>query len=320
VNGDKKPDLTIQRLFFVRVIPNESSSDAGWNSGVDVAAKDYLNQVDDAKKVANRTLKASGGMMEVFWTALPESENDLAVLQVYRGYRAPPGGPGSLLPLKGGSDPLGTGSARGAMNSVDVRAVARPILSGVLFFGVDFWSRRTNTWDSKVRARDGGPLPTWDSTRGILPLGEDLSSFALSKRTGVQDDTSLNDPTDDTFPRKVRVTCVVEELGRNARVGYLNDDLVADAKTFSVSDTRFFPAVDTAQRYVKVDGEWIEVGLPTGGSFPVIRRGARGTVAASHSAGAKVHHGRTFVQEYDVAAFRDTYRDEIGTQTGRGGK
>lgn len=319
VDGDKKPDAVIERLFFVRAIPNASSSDSAWSSGVQIGAKDYLNQIDDAKKVTNASLKASGGLMEVFWTAVPESTDDLAVMQIWRGYRAPPGGPGSLFPLKGAKDPVAPASEKGPVNKVDVRAVAKPMLSGVLFFGVDFWARRTTTWDHKVRPRDNGPLATWDSTRGILPLGEDLDSFWFSKRTGMQDQTSLNDPTDDTYPRKIRVTCVIEELGRNARVGYLTDDLPPDVKSIPCADTRFFPAIDTAQRFVKIEAEWIEVGLPDRGSFPVVRRGARGTLPALHRAGSKVHHGRSFVQEYDVAAFRDTYRDELGANTSRGG-
>lgn len=319
IDGDKKPDLTTQRLFFVRAIPNASSSDAAWSSGVQLGAKDYLNQIDDSKKVANASLKASGGLMEVFWTAVPESQEDLAVMQIWRGYRAPPGGPGSLLPTKGASDVLAPASEKGPMSKVDVRAVARPVLSGVLFFGVDFWSRRTTSWDHKVRPRDNGPLATWDSTRGILPPGEDLDGFWFSKRTGLQDTTSLNDPTDDTYPRKIRVTCVIEELGRNARVGYLSEDLPPDVKSIPCADTRFFPAIDTAQRYVKIGGEWIEVGLPDRTSIPVVRRGARGTIPALHRAGERIHHGRTFVQEYAVAAFRDTYRDELGSSTTRGG-
>ena len=319
MNDDKKPDLTLQRLFFVRSIHNEAASEAGQSSGITVGAKEYLNQLADAKKVADGTLKASGGLMEVFWMALPEPGGDPAVMQLWRGYRAPPGGPNSLLPLRGGLDTFAKGSEKGPTSPADVRAVAKPILSGVLFFGVDFWSRKTTTWDPKVRVRDGGAVRTWDSTRGILPLGEDLDAFVFSKVQGAQESPSLNDATDDTYPRKVRVTCVLEELGRNARVGWLDQDLAADAKAVPCADTKFFPATDTAQRYVKIDGEWMEVGLPAGGNIPVIRRGARGTTATKHSAGAKIHHGRTFVQEYDVATFRDTYRDELGAETGRGG-
>src|SRR6185436_12587068 len=127
------------------------------------------------------------------------------------------------IPRRSFRDPQASAADKGPVSPADVRASApRPVLSGVLYFGVDFWARRTTSWDSKVRAKDGGPLPTWDSTRGILPRGDDIDGFFLAK------DGSADDPTDDTFPRKIRVTCVLEELGRNARVGYLGDDLPAD--------------------------------------------------------------------------------------------
>src|SRR6185503_13082702 len=169
------------------------------------------------------------------------------------------------------------------------------------------------SWDTKLRVRDGGPLLTWDSTRGILPLGEDRDTFYYSKLSGRDDQTSLDDPTDDTFPRKIRVTCVVEELGKNARVGYLTQQLPLDGKSIAVEDTRFFPASETSRRYVKIEGEWLEVGAADGRTIPVIRRGVRGTKPSAHEAGVRVHHGRSFVGEYDVAAFRDTYRDELPT-------
>jgi prepilin-type N-terminal cleavage/methylation domain-containing protein len=320
-DGDKKPDQTIQRLFFVRMIPNEFALETGQRSGVTVGAKEYVNGLgNDEKHAADLTLRATGGMMEVFWTALPDPGANPGVLQIWRGFRAPPGGPKSLFPMKGGRDVLATAAEKGIVDMVDVRAAARPILSGVLFFGVDFWGRRTTTWDPKVRNRDGGPFVTWDSTRGILPFGEDdIGGFFLSKKKTQNDTDSLYDTTDDTYPRKIRVTCVIEALGRNARVGYLNEDLTKDAKSIPCSDTRFFPATDTARRYVKIENEWLEVGLPANGAFPVLQRGARNTVPVLHSAGSMIHHGKSFVQEYDIAAFRDTYRDELGAQTGRGG-
>lgn len=317
LNNDNRPDATVQRLFFVRVMSNETTNPLTRDAGSAMGAKEYLNQVDDEKQSVDGTLLAPGGLMEVFWTALPESADDLAVLQIWRGYRAPIGGRGSFIPLRASRDPQGSAAEKGPSKPSEVRAVARPVLSGVLYFGVDFWARRTTTWDPKTRAKDGGPLGTWDSTRGILPLGEDLEAFYLSKRKGFNDQTSLDDPTDDTFPRKIRVTCVLEELGRNARVGYLSEDLMADAKSIALDDTRFFPASETADRFVKIDGEWMEVGTPNGNVLPVRRRGVRGTEVAVHKTGTKIHHGRTYVAEYDVAAFRDTYRDELPALTGR---
>jgi hypothetical protein len=318
VTGDNKADVTNQRLFFVRFMPGEATSGTTREAGAVPGAKDYMNQVDDEAKAKDGKLRAPGGLMEVFWTALPDDKEDLAVMKIWRGYRAPPGGPDTLLPVKAWRDPQAGPKEKGPTKPADVRAAARPVLSGVLYFGVEFWSRKTTTWDSKVSAKNGGPLATWDSTRGILPQGDDLDSFPWSKKSSPNDASSLDDPTDDTFPRKVRVTCVVEELGRNARVGYLGEDLLADAKSIVVSDTRFFPTSETSQRFVKIDTEWLEVGQPEGNTIPVVRRGARGTAATTHSSGTKVHHGRSFISEYDIASFRDTYRDELPTLTGRG--
>ncbi len=323
-----RPELTIQRLFFVRSIPGDVGSASGRASGLNTRADKFLDQIHDDQNVADATLRASGGLMEVFWTALPADPDDLSVMQIWRGFRAPPGdapgksstsGSKSLIPKKSWRDPTGTPAEKGPADLVDVQSEAKPVLSGVLYFGVDFWARKTKTWDPSQRPSDGGPLMTWDSTRGIMPQGEqDVDSFFLSKKKAFNDTTSLEDPTDDVFPRKIRATCVVEELGRNARVGFLEDALSADAKSLTVADTKFFPATETAHRFVKIDAEWMEVGQPAGNTIPVVKRGVRGTVAAAHSAGARVHHGRTFVQEYDVATFRDTYRDELGARTGRG--
>lgn len=321
LDGDKKPDLKAERLFFVRVAPGQDASEVSALSGTKPGADGYVDQNEDLKQAREGKLKASGGLMEVFWTAIPEDKDDPAVLQLRRGYRAPPGGPGSLIPSRAARDPQAGRAERGPVDGAEIRAATQPVLSGVLYFGVDFWSRKTTTWDSKIRPRDGGPLPTWDSTRGILPQGDGDTgdSFYLSKKRTMMESTSLDDPTDDTFPRKVRVVCVVEELGRNARVGYLGDEMSIESKSVRVSDLRFFPATDTSQRFVKIDAEWMEVGTPEGTTIPVIRRGVRGTAVATHAAGAKVHHGRTFTAEYDVAAFRDTYREELGSDTGRAG-
>jgi prepilin-type N-terminal cleavage/methylation domain-containing protein len=326
IDGDAKADLPIQRLFFVRVIPGEAVHPLTRAAGTKLGAKDYIDQLEDEDKAQAGTLKATGGLMEVFWTALPvprrveDTDYDPAVMQLWRGYRAPPGGPRSLLPVKWHRDPNATALERGPIDAKDIRAVATPVLSGVLHFGVEFWSRKTTTWDPQVRVREGGPLWTWDSTRGILPQGEGTDGFFFSKgKAGTDERSSLDDPTDDTFPRRIRVTCVVEELGAGARVGFLSEDLSQDAKAIELEDTRFFPASDTAQRYVKIGTEWIEVEGVRDGGLRVRRRGARGTLATAHRAGDKVHHGRTFIGEYDIAAFRDTYRDELPTITSRGG-
>jgi len=188
------------------------------------------------------------------------------------------------------------------------------VLPGVLYFGVEFWSRRTTTWDPTTQPPQG-PLMTWDSTRGVLKKGKGVEEFWFSKSDSAVD--SVEDPTDDTYPRRMRVTLVVEELGRNARTGNVMGDLAPDAAVIDVGDAAFIPATDTKERFVKIGAEWIRFEQVQGNRLTGCKRGVRGTVAESHPHGTRVHYGRTVVREVDVPTFRDAYRDELPAITGR---
>ncbi len=319
VDADQKPDAQVQRFFFVRMIPNEATSSLTRQAGVAVEAKSYLDQNDDAKEAAADDLRATGGLMEVVWMAVPQSGGDPAVLRLFRGFRSPIGGSGSLLPHKPASDPSALPQERGILHVPEVQAAARPILNGVLHFGVQFWARRTKTWDRTLKPSAGGPLFTWDSSRGILPKSSGTDGFWFAKPITVEG-SSLDDPTDDTFPRRIRVTLVVEELGRNAKVSSLLDPLSAESKHLAVEDTGFIPTVEGSERFVKVGSEWIQFEAVDGHTLRGCRRGARGTKAQSHPARSRVHHGRTVILEYRIPTYRDTYQDELPTYTGRGGR
>lgn len=320
LNGDGKPDSPIRRLVFVRMVPDEATSALTRNAGTVVGAKEYIDQTNDLAEAEAKKLRPTRGLMEVFWTAVPESAEDPAVMTVYRGVRSPIGrkDPFPLFPAKPASDPSARGAVeRGPVDLPEIRQAARPVLSGVLFFGLDFWARRTETWDTS-EAPPKGPLQTWDSTRGIMRKDKGLDGFWFAKASGAQEKSSLDDPDDDTFPRKIRVTLVVEETGQAARVGRLQEELPADATFIEVSDTAFLPATDTTRRFVKVGAEWIEfTGIESGRRITGCKRGARGTTPTTHPMGTKVHHGRTIVREIPVATFRDAYRDELPAITGR---
>jgi hypothetical protein len=182
----------------------------------------------------------------------------------------------------------------------------------VLHFGLEFWSRRTETWDPS-EPPPKGPSLLWDSTRAILPKGKGLDGFFFAQPGR----DSLADPGDDTYPRRIRVTVVVEEVGRNALTGRLFGDVAPDAKSIELYDAKFLPTTDTTQRHVKIGAEWIQFEDVSGNRLTGCKRGVRGTTAAAHTAGAFVHHGRTIVKEYAVATFRDAYRDELPALTGR---
>ncbi len=320
VDDDQQADTRTQRLFFVRMIPNEATARTTRLSGRNVDAEKYLDQDSDLDEAIAGDLKATGGLMEVFWMAMPDSMDDVAVMRLYRGFRSPIGGEGSLLPTRVSTDPSALENERGAMHRKEVLAVAKPILAGVLHFGVDFWSRKTKSWDSEQAPGAGGPLQVWDSTRAILPRGSGFQGFYYSKLSGNRTDdadSSLNDPTDDTYPRRVRVTLVVEELGRNAKVGRLTEPLPEDARFVRLSDTGHIPRSDTTSRFIKIGAEWMSFEDIDGDTLTGLRRGQRGTLAMNHDAGAAAHYGRTVVREYTIATYRDAYQDELPSIVGR---
>lgn len=320
VDADQKPDATIRRLMLVRMIPDETASPVTRSAGSALNATKYVDQQADIEEAAAGKLRATGGLMEVFWTAAPASKDDLAVMTLYRGVRSPVGGAGSLFPSKRASDPMAKGpEERGPVHADEIRRVARPVLGGVLYFGVECWSRHTTTWDPAMPA-PRGPVAVWDSTRGILPRGDgkDGESFVFQTDYGSLGRPSLADPTDDTWPRRLRVTLVVEESGQAARTGILQDTLPPDGRTILVSDTRFIPGTDTTQRFVKIGAEWIQFESVDGNRLTGCKRGVRGTLATAHEVGSRVHHGRTVVREIEIAAYRDVYTgNELTARTGR---
>jgi len=315
LSDQKDERARIRRLFFVRLIPREGTAPMTRRAGASLEAKGVLDQQNDGAEVADGMLRATGGLMEVVWAAVPEDPQDLATMRLYRGYRSPIGGAGSLLPTRVSTDPGATVDERGPRDAAEIKDVAKPILSGVLHFDVAFWSRKTTTWEHDTPARSGGALHTWDSSRGILgalPTRQKYDGFYFAK-----DAESLADPTDDTFPRRVRVTLVVEQVGAKSEVGFLSADLDDSAKVVELESTAFVPATGTSTRYVKIGSEWIEFGGVDGTALIGCRRGQRGTEALPHTAGSTVHHGRTVVREYGISTFRDTYADELGSSVGR---
>src|SRR6185436_5317971 len=132
-DGDGKPDSPVRRLVFVRMVPEESANSVTRTAGTVIGAKDYLDQANDLDEAAKGKLRPTRGLMEVFWTAVPENGKDPAVLTMYRGVRSPIGGkvPFPLFPSKPATDPSAKGAAeRGPLDLPEVKQVARPVLSG----------------------------------------------------------------------------------------------------------------------------------------------------------------------------------------------
>ncbi|MFN0008161.1 MAG: type II secretion system protein J [Planctomycetota bacterium] len=313
VNGDGRGDATIRRLFFVRGIPQETAGPVTRQAGVKISGAASTDQKNDVTEAAEGKLKATGGLAEILWTAVPAAEGDRAVMTLYRATRSPIGGAGSLLPVKPADDVRAAPAERGPLSLAEIQNVGAPLLSGVLYFGVEFQGRKSVSWDAKL-APPSGPLPVWDSTRGIMrPGGKKagvLDGFYFGKAQTTES-SSAADPTDDTFPRRLRVTLVVEEVSDNKSVGALQSDLSDSAGTIELVDAAFVPNIDTAERHVKIGDEWIRFEAVDGYRLTGCVRGVRGTTRAAHSVGAPVHHGRTVVREFAVPTYRDAYKDEL---------
>jgi hypothetical protein len=317
-DGNGTPDLLTPRLSFVRSVKGEASDPVLRGSGRKAGAGGVLDGEEDAREAEEGDLRAPGGKQEVCWLLVPAGKGEEpGVGTLYRGVRMPVGGgAASLLPAEPWGDRRTGESRMGVGSRAEAEAKLRPVVTSVLHLSFRFFTRHATEAATRLVDGDrlaeeippqrggGGLSPSWDSTRGILPLSMGTDTFFLAKGPA-----SLQDPVDDVFPRRVRVTLVVDRVGNDAARGELARELGAQDRTIPVDSTRFAPSADPTARFVKIDEEWIEWGTRDGRSFSVEKRGARGTKAASHSASSPVRAGATLIREYEIPSFREDWND-----------
>jgi hypothetical protein len=279
--------------------------------------------------------------MEVFYMLDPRPGNAV----VWRGARAPPGGPGSLFVDRNVDEP---GEPREPARSRSrkeakkekpgegapapsppvpedeaffLRVFAVPIAEDILHLEFRFWGPTTNTWDEVPCLADprpsqrSGPLWYWDSTRALLDTGVSRDEWNWKPRDG-----SLADGSDDIFPERVEVVVVIREsddpLGPR-----LAEDLGDKDGTLTLTAEVPLPE-DPADRHVLVGGEWIAIEAAAGNKLAVAAsgRGGRGTTAAKHERGTRVETGTAFRRVVEIPGFRTGAgpRDESPRRPGRG--
>lgn len=162
------------------------------------------------------------------------------------------------------------------------------LASGILYFGLRFWTPTTTTWDLAVRPRKSprageecGPETRWDSSARF-----DRRFYAFDTKAR---DT---DPVVAMVPALIRIEIVVEPEARRQRGTKIPEDLDTAQKEITVDSTRDFPE---APNYFKIDSEWFHYTGRTATSFTVDQRGARGSTPERHKANARVRYGETFV-------------------------
>jgi len=297
--GDK--DVTCRYITFVRDITGlgeiEIFADrAGQNARADA----YIDGREDEREFAENRHLPTGGAVEVLYVWLPDEDHP-GIGAVYRAYRSPIGGEGTLL------DPKNFDSREKVVRLVQ----ENPVFQKVILFDLLFWTQWTTHWDwsasepivrkppsdpSEIRRGPiaCGPSNSWDSTRGMLPV----EIFRLAK--GV---ASFNRSSDDIWPHAVRISYAVAEtetqLARPVGANDTSFTVVAGDFATGRGELRDVP--------MKLGTEWVIVSGRDGQRRDTFHmsRGAMGTSAVSHAEGEPVYFGRVFSFTMAIPSFRD---------------
>ncbi len=291
-NADYDPDsehAKRQRLFFVRTFEAGPERALVGNNGdgryndmafhppdANAPEEPPAGSIDNASFTGLKTgdFKALGGLAMVAYFVKDQT--------LYRAIRSPVDGPLSTLATE---------------------ASAQPIATDVLYLSFDYWSQQTKSWDEPVgrdKDKNDGPQKIWDSTRGLdIPP---LNGFFLHRGS-----ESLNDPTDDVFPRKVRITVCVDSTMPRCLYTKLVTSIGESDTTIEVDDTRGFPDGDDEDSYILIDEEWMHYTKRGDGIFEIDKRGARGTHFREHSKDAVVRTGKTFQRVIYIPSWREDF-------------
>lgn len=179
-----------------------------------------------------------------------------------------------------------------------VEDLTTTIATGLLHFEVSLWSQHTRSFDQRG---DGGPEWVWDSARAGLLVGDGADprrQFSLDLFP-----ESLQNTTDDVYPRAARMVIVVAQEGPPA---LLAADLGVSESSMTLLTTDYLPDLETTP-FLKVGSEWVRQSGVSGRVINGLGRGERGTVPRAHPAGTVVRAGKTIVLVVELEAGRDNW-------------
>jgi prepilin-type N-terminal cleavage/methylation domain-containing protein len=259
----------------------------------------HASEAELARLQARVAAKVPGqGLIEVVWVVVPaykgkqEADRRSEGL-VLRGERI-------ASARDAGGDPVETGDA-GERSYFDPRFFAKTgeptpgalaeVTGGVLWFGAEFATQTTSLVDGwRVGPRLADAATSWDAWRRGRPntevhvWNEPGAGMPRAKQRAL-------------LPRRVKFELEFERPKEAKRRTRLAEFLPLGANTLRVEDAERLPS--RADAFVKIDGEWLKLGPPSGRTVSV-QRGMRGTRAANHERGARVHFGETYVREVPI--------------------
>jgi len=176
------------------------------------------------------------------------------------------------------------------------------IAKDVLYLGFDYWGQETRLWEPDRKEKVyTGPEKIWDSTRAITVAP--LNKFFLHRGS-----ESRLDTTDDVFPEKIRLTLVCDApMPRAVNTKLVQEMGDADIGWIEVVNTRGFADGGDLNSHIYVDGEWMAFKNRRADAFEISSRGARGTKAKTHKAGALIRTGRTFRKVVYIPGWREDF-------------
>ena len=190
----------------------------------------------------------------------------------------------------------------GALSGLADENNAQPVATDVLYLAFDYWGQDTRDWDtppSKDVTKNSGPHRIWDSTRGID--ASPLNHFFLHRKD------SLDDPSDDVFPRKVRITVVIDSSPPRCLFTKLLDGIGDGDTEIAVDDVKGFADGDDMDSYLLIDDEWMHYTKKSDGMFHVDQRGARDTHPKEHARDAIVRTGKMFQRVVYIPNWREDF-------------
>jgi prepilin-type N-terminal cleavage/methylation domain-containing protein len=298
------------RLRLVRTLSDSAQGFAGAYAG-DFIRNDqeaeFIDLYNDQEEAIYGDLKPTGGLCEVAYVMGEGSD----VESIYRGICSPPYDSFRSL--------FNDANVDYSTNSFSCRFFA----DRILYLGFEFWAQYTNRWqrfpadthyprnqppEDPENPDPSGPLVFWDSTRGLLLPDDGYDPESPESDEFVMHLGTPNDPTDDAFPTKVRVTLVLREK-TGGRKTQLTRSIDSGAELIRVSHPEPFARVEP--KYIMIEDEWIRIVGLENNNIRVASdgRGARNTTPASHSKGALVQSGKSFRLIVNLPSGREDWRD-----------
>jgi len=242
----------------------------------------------DAARVALQTEQQVDGpdLTEVCWAVLP-THGDPSIGTLWRGERLVHGGGEEFFDA--------TFIKRDGYPSPDAMD---ELTDGILWFQI-LLATQTSAVNDGWTLGDGleSAATSWDAWRSERPDATRHEWNEVPSGMPRVKDKAL-------LPRRVRISMEYEDPTQRKRRTRLSSDVAATEVAFSVDDETRVPKVGG---FMRVDAEWMEIKSKSGRRLSV-KRGARGTEAEPHDAGARVSHGGTVVREVIVPTYRDDWK------------